>query len=122
MLVGEKIKRIRQQADLSHEKIAQFLGIDPGVVAEYENGQRPIPVHHLERFGSLFGLRLADLVLVDDTSSKEAWDLKPRSRIALPTGIDGGDLAGIADVGRIALNLDEMVTLARKTPMPERSN
>jgi len=62
-----------------------------------------------------------DLVLVDDAGRGE-WDLKPRSRIALPTGIDGGDLSGIADVGRIALNLDELVTLARKMPMPERSN
>lgn len=119
MLVGEKIKRIRQQAGLSQEQIAQFLGIDPGVVAEYENGQRPIPVHHLERFGSLFGLRLADLVLVDDTS-REGWDLKPRSRIALPTGIDGGDLAGIADVGRIALNLDQMRKLAQEN-LPKHS-
>ena len=113
MLVGEKIKRIRQQAGLSQVQIAQFLGIDPGVVAEYENGQRPIPVNHLERFGSLFGLRLADLVLVDDTGGG-SWDLKPRSRIALPTGIDGGDLSGIADVGRIALNLDEMALLAQE--------
>ncbi|HPH94347.1 MAG TPA: helix-turn-helix domain-containing protein [Anaerolineaceae bacterium] len=121
MLVGDRIKLIRQKAGISREQIAQCLGVDPGVMAEYESGQRPIPVNHLERFGSLFGLRLADLVLVDDTS-EESWDLKPRSRIALPTGIDGGDLSGIADVGRIVLNLDEMATLVQKTPMPEQSN
>ena len=115
MLVGEKIKRIRQQADLSQEQIAQFMGIDPGVVAEYENGQRPIPVHHLERFGCLFGLRLADLVLVDDAGRK-AWDLKPQIRIALSDRMDGSNLAAIAEILKIALNLDEMSKRAQKNP------
>lgn len=118
-MIGQKIEAIRRRAGLDLEQVAQLLDISPDVAAEYENGQRPIPVNHLERFGSLFGLRLADLVLVDDTS-KEAWDLKPRSRIALPTGIDGGDLAGIADVGRIALNLDQMRKLAQEN-LPKHS-
>ncbi len=112
MFVGEKIKLIRQKAGISQEQIAQFLGVDLGVMAEYESGQRPIPVNHLERFGSLFGLRLADLVLGEDAGG--AWDLKPQIRITLPAGVDGADMAGIADVGRIALNLDEMTALAQE--------
>jgi len=112
MLVGDKIKLIRQKSGISQEQIAQYLGVDPGVMVEYESGQRPIPVNHLERFGSLFGLRLADLVLGEDAGG--AWDLKPQIRITLPAGVDGADLAGIADVGRIALNLDEMAALAQR--------
>ena len=114
MLAGDRIKLIRQKAGISREQIAQCLGVDLGVMAEYESGQRPIPINHLERFGSLFGLRLADLVLGEAAGG--AWDLKPQIRITLPAGVDGADLAGIADVGRIALNLDQMRKLAQENP------
>jgi transcriptional regulator with XRE-family HTH domain len=110
MSVDQKLKAIRQYAGLNLDQLAELLGISPEVAAEYENGRRPIPVNHLERLGGLVGLRLIDLV----DEARGLRDLKARLR-PFPAGKGAGDLQGLAEIGRIAANLDEMGLLKEST-------
>lgn len=106
-LIGQKIKQLREQAGLNQRQIAQFLEVDQSMISKCEKGERQFQVDHLERLGSLFGLTLAGLM-------EEESQVKPL-RIAFRTdGIQVEDLAAIADIQKIALNLDLMRTLLQE--------
>lgn len=109
-LIGQKIKQLREQAGLNQRQIAQFLEVDQSMISKCEKGERQFQVDHLERLGSLFGFTLADLM------EAEA-QLKPLRIAFRADGIQAEDLAAIADIQKIALNLDQMRTLLQETAL-----
>lgn len=104
ILIGRKIKALREKAGLNQTQLAQFLGIDQTTISKCETGERQFQVDHLERLGDLFGLPLIDLVNAET----------PAAHIQIAfraNGMQVEDLNAIADIQRIALNLDEMHAL-----------
>ena len=99
--IGNKIKELREKAGLSQTHIAQLLGIDQSTISKCEKGERQFQVDHLERLGNLFGLSLGDLMNED----------LPVAHLQIAfraNGIQVEDLNAIADIQKIALNLDKM--------------
>jgi transcriptional regulator with XRE-family HTH domain len=108
-LIGQKVKGLREKAGLNQVQIAQFLGVDQSTISKCEKGERQFQVDHLEQLGSLFGLPLVDLM-------NEDMQVKPLNIAFRADGIQVEDLAAIADIHKIALNLDQMRALLQENP------
>jgi transcriptional regulator with XRE-family HTH domain len=106
--IGQKVKALREKAGLSQGQIAQFLGVDQSNISKCEKGERQFQVDHLERLGSLFGVSLGDLM-------NEELLVAPLQIAFRADGMQVEDLNAIADIQKIALNLDQMRTLLRES-------
>lgn len=105
--IGNKVKALREKAGLSQMQIAQFLEMDQSTISKCEKGERQFQVDHLERLGNLFGVSLGDLM-------NEELPV-PQMRIAFRAdSIQIDDLNAIADIQKIALNLDKMHVLLQE--------
>lgn len=105
--IGQKVKALREKASLNQEQIAQFLGVDQSNISKCEKGERQFQVDHLERLGSLFGVPLGDLM-------NEEVSLAPLQIAFRADGMQVEDLNAIADIQKIALNLDQMRVLLQE--------
>jgi len=106
--IGQKVKALREKAGLNQGQIAQFLGVDQSNISKCEKGERQFQVDHLERLGSLFGVSLGDLM-------NEEMMVAPLQIAFRADGMQIDDLNAIADIQKIALNLDQMHTLLRES-------
>src|SRR5258706_13235119 len=98
-LISKNLAALRSKRGLSQEELAAYLGISRPLVSYYENGEREIPLPHLEKMSDLYGVEVADLM--DDNPA--AW----QARVAFAFRTDGlteSDLHGIADFQKIVKN------------------
>jgi len=103
ILIGQKVKELREKAGLTQMQIAQFLEVDQTTISKCEKGERQFQVDHLERLGNLFGVPLGDLM-------NEEVLVAPLQIAFRADGMQVEDLNAIADIQKIALNLDQMRT------------
>ena len=47
MIYAKRIKDLREDHDLRQIDLAEILQTDQSYYAKYENGKRPLPIHHL---------------------------------------------------------------------------
>jgi transcriptional regulator with XRE-family HTH domain len=106
-IIGQKVKALREKAGLNQGQIAQFLGVDQSNISKCEKGERQFQVDHLERLGSLFGVSLGDLM-------SEEVSVAPLQIAFRADGMQIEDLNAIADIQKIALNLEQMRTLLQE--------
>ena len=66
-IVGNNIKKWRDHLGFSQDKIAEFLNISRENISYFENGEREVPVRHIERLADLFGIE--PRVLYDEDMS-----------------------------------------------------
>ncbi len=107
ILIGQKVKTLREKAGLNQMQIAQFLEVDQSTISKCEKGERQFQVDHLERLGNLFGVSLGDLM-------NENISVEPLQIAFRADGMQIEDLNAIADIQKIALNLDQMRTLLQE--------
>lgn len=105
--IGQKVKALREKAGLNQGQIAQFLEVDQSNISKCEKGERQFQVDHLERLGNLFGVSLGDLM-------NEEVSVAPLQIAFRTDGMQVEDLNAIADIQKIALNLDRMRALLRE--------
>ena len=60
------IKAFRKQLNYTQEDIANYLGIVREQISYYENGNREIPIEHLEKLANLFGVEIIELIEKDE--------------------------------------------------------
>ena len=106
--IGQKFKALREKAGLNQMQIAQFLEVDQSTISKCEKGERQFQVDHLERLGSLFGISPGDLM-------NEQMLVSPLQIAFRADGLQIEDLNAIADIQKIALNLDQMRTLLQES-------
>ena len=105
--IGQKIKALREKAGLNQGQIAQFLEVDQSNISKCEKGERQFQVDHLERLGNLFGVSLGDLM-------NEEVPVMPLQIAFRADYMEVEDLNAIANIQKIALNLNQMRTLLRE--------
>jgi transcriptional regulator with XRE-family HTH domain len=54
--VGNNLKKWRMHLGYSQEKIADFLNISRENISYYENGEREVPMKHIEKLANLFNV------------------------------------------------------------------
>lgn len=104
--LGDKIRSIREQAKLSQEQIANFLGIDQSLISRFENNERQINLEYIERICSLCGCSLPDLVREENPRSNLSFAFRSNN-------ITPENLQDIAEINQIALNLIDMQHLLK---------
>lgn len=102
--LGNKIRSIREQAKLSQEQIANFLGIDQSLISRFENNERQINLEYIEKICSLCGCSLAVLVREENPRSNLSFAFRSNN-------INPENLQDIAEINQIALNLIDMQQL-----------
>lgn len=108
-IVGANVKRMRKLRGLTQEHVACYLGIDQTLVSKVENGQRSLGVAALEKLCDLFFCPLGELI---DESAQASSEKAVAFRA---DGIAPEDLDGIAAVGRIVRNLEDLAALEKAT-------
>lgn len=59
---GYNIKLYREKLNYNQEELAKFLNINRVSLAQYETGEREIPLEILSKSADLFGIELIDLL------------------------------------------------------------
>lgn len=96
-VVYEKLKRMREEAGLRQEQIAEFLGVTQTYISKIETGERNLTVDQLESLASLYGYSLSSFEDMQD-------DIHPIQFAFRAREVSQNDLKVIADIGRIAIN------------------
>ena len=73
-MLTENLRALREDADLSQKKVAEFLQITQQQYQLYESGKRELPIHHLTALCRFYGVS-ADYLLSLPTGLK--WPRKP---------------------------------------------
>ena len=58
LIVSANIKRMREASRFTQEQVSQFLGIGRSAYANYETGDRELPLNVMERLADLYGCDL----------------------------------------------------------------
>ena len=62
MQVNERLKELREDADITQSTIAAYLGIDQSHYSKYERGFHTIPIEQLKKICEYYGVS-ADYIL-----------------------------------------------------------
>jgi len=99
--IGEKIKNARTRANFSQVVLADYLNVDQSMISKIEKGEREINTSMLKKLSELFCCPI-DYFISDDAGQSTV-------SMAFHTNAMGADdLRIIANINRIALNLEEM--------------
>jgi transcriptional regulator with XRE-family HTH domain len=59
---GEKLRKVRQKAGLSQEKLAELAGLHRTYVSSVERGRRNISLENVQRLAGALGVSMAELM------------------------------------------------------------
>lgn len=62
MTVGERIKYLREKAELTQKDIATKLGVEPAAISKYELDMREPNIESLKKLGELFNVSIDNLL------------------------------------------------------------
>lgn len=72
MTFGQRLKKIRREANMTQERLAEHLGVTPQAVSRWENDAVMPDITLLPAFANLFGVTTDTLLGVDITKRDEA--------------------------------------------------
>lgn len=55
LIISANIKRLRESSKFTQDQVSQFLGIGRSAYANYETGDRELPLDVMERLADLYG-------------------------------------------------------------------
>ena len=99
MLVATNIKRMREVSGYTQENVAGFLSVGRSAYANYESGDREIPLSVMEKLADLYGCELFDLYTEDEDALTSMLVTAFRVDALLPE-----DMAQVAAFKRIVKN------------------
>ncbi len=106
-IVAKNIKLMREISDFTQEKVADFLGIKRSAYANYETGDRELPLSLMEKLADLYGCD-AILMYAEDSNVVENM-LTTAFRVDNLTTDDMVQVAAFKKVVKNSLMLDSML-------------
>ena len=58
--LGERIKQLRKEANISQEKLAELASLDRTYINSVENGRRNISIINIDKIANAFNISLSD--------------------------------------------------------------
>lgn len=99
-LIRKNLVTLRNKRGLSQEEVASYLKISRPLISYYENGERGIPLPHLEKLSDLYGVEVSDLMKDGNGEFQQA-----NFAFAFRTnGLAESDLESIANFQKIVKN------------------
>ena len=74
LFIGETVKRVRRQRDLTQEEVAAHLGVSPQSVSKWERGEGYPDITMLPALANYFGVSVDELLGVGEIEKKEKYD------------------------------------------------
>jgi len=74
LLIGETIKRIRRERDLTQEEVASHLGISFQSISKWERGDGYPDITMLPALANYFGISVDELLGMDELAQKGKYD------------------------------------------------
>ena len=109
--VGKRLANARNSVGLTQQKVATYVGTKREAIAYIETGARPVTTVMLGKLANLYGYKMS--YFLDENRMEE----EPSVVMAFRTSnLSDGDLSIVAEVKRIASNLDSMYRLIGKKP------
>ena len=106
LLIARNFKRMRDVSGYTQENVAAFLGVGRSAYANYESGDREMPLHLMEKLADLYGCELLDLYTEDESALSNMLVTAFRVDSLSPE-----DMAQLAAFKRIVKNSLKMDTL-----------
>lgn len=73
LLIGEKIRRLRHQLDLTQEEVAAHLGISPQSISKWERADGYPDITMLPSLANYFGVSVDELMGMDELAKKQKY-------------------------------------------------
>lgn len=102
--IGERLKFLREQANLSQKQLSNYLNIDQSYLSKIESNERAVTVELLDKLAILYGIELSDFENDNVGIKQMRFSLRSKQ-------IDVEDLNAIADINNIAANTALMAKL-----------
>lgn len=74
LLIGETIRRLRRQRDLTQEEVAAHLGISPQSISKWERGEGYPDITMLPTLANYFGVSMDELIGMDEIAKARKYD------------------------------------------------
>jgi len=71
MSVGDNIKRLREEREMTQQQIAELINMHRSNYSKIESGQRELSVSALDKIAKYFGITIDELVNMDGSVPKE---------------------------------------------------
>ncbi len=100
-IVGENIKKLREEMGLTQVNIANFLNVDQSMISKIEKGERSLSVDMLEKLSYLFGVTIDDIE--NDKIERSSYSIAFRAN-----ELTCDDMEAIYAINKIAMNISFM--------------
>ena len=104
--IGKRLRSVRESTGFTQEQVAKYLDAKREIISYIETGARPVNTLMLRRLADLYGYKFS--YFVDEYVNEEGPQVSMAFRVS---DLSGSDLPIIAQVKRIALNLDSLYGL-----------
>lgn len=74
LLIGENIRRLRRQRDLTQEEVAAHLGISPQSISKWERGDGYPDITMLPSLANYFGVSVDELIGMEKIAKSQKYD------------------------------------------------
>ena len=104
--IGKRLQSARGSVGFTQEQVAKYLGSKREIISYIETGARPVSTLMLRRLADLYGYKFS--YFVDESAREEGPQVSMAFRVS---DLSDSDLPIIAQVKKIALNLDSLYRL-----------
>lgn len=104
--IGNRLRAVRESTGLTQEQVAKYLGVKREIISYIETGARPVSTLMLRKLADLYGHKFS--YFVDESVKEEGPQVSMAFRVS---DLSDSDLPIIAQVKKIALNLDSLYKL-----------
>lgn len=105
-IIGKRLQAVRESTGFTQEQVAKYLKVKREIISYIETGTRPVSTIMLRRLSDLYGYKFS--YFVDESMKEEGPQVSMAFRVS---DLNDTDLPIIAQVKKIALNLDSLYKL-----------
>lgn len=104
--IAKRLRAVRESSGFTQEQVASYLGVKRESISYIETGTRPVSTVMLRKLADLYGYRMSYFL------DEGAQDGGPQVAVAFRVAdLSVEDLSAIAEVRRVASNLDNLYRL-----------
>jgi transcriptional regulator with XRE-family HTH domain len=105
-IIGKRLRSVRESAGFTQEQVAKYLEVKREVISYIETGARSVNTLMLRKLADLYGYKFS--FFVDESVKEEEPQVSMAFRVS---DLSDSDLRIVAQVKKIALNLDSLYSL-----------
>ena len=107
-ILGENIRKLRENAGFTQSNIARFAGVDQSLISKVEKGERNLSADLIEKLAALFAVPAEEL-------ENQAVDTSKLSFAFRGSEFSAAEMEAVAAINKIALNAAFMHTILKET-------